>query len=242
MRTLIDDLLAYSRTTSSERKFKTTSLTSIIEAVKNDFKEIITAKQATIESGEMCDAHIIPFQFHQLMHNLIGNALKFSNPDRPPHMIINSRNIKGSKAKDQNLLSEKEYCHITVTDNGIGFETQYKDHIFEIFKRLHDKEKISGTGIGLTIAKKIVENHNGVIIATGELNKVHHLIFIFLQLNNSECVALGTKYTDPKQWRFLARLAHAHKSGLAKVAVQCSVTTFVVKSPPSPSSITLAVS
>jgi PAS domain S-box-containing protein len=171
MRTLIDDLLAYSRTTSSERKFKTTSLTPIIEAVKNDFEEIITAKQATIESGEMCDAYIIPFQFHQLMHNLIGNALKFSNPDRPPHILINSRTIKGNKVKGQKLLSEKEYCHITVTDNGIGFAPQYKDHIFEIFKRLHDKEKISGTGIGLTIAKKIVENHNGVIIAAGELNK-----------------------------------------------------------------------
>jgi PAS domain S-box-containing protein len=171
MRTLIDDLLAYSRTTSSERKFKTTSLTPIIEAVKDDFKEIIIAKQATIESGEMCDAHVITFQFYQLIHNLIGNALKFSNPDRPPHITINSRNIKGNKVKNQKLLSEKEYCHITVTDNGIGFAPQYKDHIFEIFKRLHGKEKISGTGIGLTIVKKIVENHNGVIIATGELNK-----------------------------------------------------------------------
>jgi PAS domain S-box-containing protein len=171
MRTLIDDLLAYSRTTSSERKFITTSLAPIIEAVKNDFEEIITAKKATIEIGEMCDARIIPFQFDQLMHNLIGNALKFSSPDRPPHIKIISRNIKGSKVKDQKLLSEEEYCHITVTDNGIGFAPQYKDHIFEIFKRLHDKEKITGTGIGLTIAKKIVENHNGVIIATGELNK-----------------------------------------------------------------------
>ena len=107
MRTLIDDLLAYSRTTSSERKFKTTSLAPIIEAVKNDFEEIITAKQATIEVGEMCDAQIIPFQFHQLIHNLIGNALKFSNPDRPPHITINSRNIKGSKVKNKKLLSEK---------------------------------------------------------------------------------------------------------------------------------------
>jgi PAS domain S-box-containing protein len=171
MRTLIDDLLTYSRTTISERKFETTSLTPIMEAVKNDFKEIINAKQAIIETDAMCDAHIIPFQFHQLMHNLIGNALKFSNPGRPPHIIIHSRNIKGSKVKDQRLLSEKEYCHITVTDNGIGFAPKYKDHIFEIFKRLHDKEKISGTGIGLTIAKKIVENHKGIIIATGELNK-----------------------------------------------------------------------
>ena len=68
-------------------------------------------------------------------------------------------------------MSEKDYYHITITDNGIGFEPQYKDHIFELFKRLHDKEKITGTGIGLTIVKKIVENDNGVITATSELNK-----------------------------------------------------------------------
>ena len=171
MRTLIDDLLAYSRTTTSERKFETTSLTPIVEAVINGFKEIISEKNATIESHVMCDAHIIPFQFYQLMHNLIGNALKFSNPDRPPHIVINSRNIEGSKFKDEKILLNKKYCHITVTDNGIGFAPQYKDHIFEIFKRLHDKEKVSGTGIGLTIVKKIVENHNGVIKAKGELNQ-----------------------------------------------------------------------
>jgi two-component system CheB/CheR fusion protein len=117
-------------------------------------KKTITEKNATIEVGEMCDAHIMPFQFRQLIHNLIGNALKFSNPDKPPHIIVKSRNIKGSKTKDQKLLSEKEYCHITVTDNGIGFKQQYKDYIFEIFKRLRDKEKIPGTGMGLTIAKK----------------------------------------------------------------------------------------
>jgi signal transduction histidine kinase len=171
MQTLIDDLLAYSRITTSERKFETTDLKPIIEAVINDFKETIAAKHATIEVVKTCDAPVILFQFRQLMHNLIGNALKFSNPDRPPHIIIKSRNIKGNKVKDQKLLSEKEYCHITVTDNGIGFEPQYKDHIFEIFKRLQDKEKITGTGIGLTIVKKIVENHSGVITATGELNK-----------------------------------------------------------------------
>jgi signal transduction histidine kinase len=171
MQSLITDLLAYSRTTTSERKFETTNLNIIIEAVKNDFKEDIAAKHATIEVGEMCVAYIIPFQFRQLIHNLIGNALKFSNPDKPPHVIIKSRIIKGIQAKNKKLLSEKEYCHITVTDNGIGFEPQYKDHIFEIFKRLHDQEKIKGTGIGLTIVKKIVENHNGAITAAGELNK-----------------------------------------------------------------------
>jgi signal transduction histidine kinase len=171
MQALITDLLAYSRTTTSERKFETTDLNTIIESVKKDFTETIAEKNAIIKVNEMCDADIIPFQFRQLMHNIIGNALKFSKPDLPPQILIKSRIIKGSKVNNQNLLSEKEYCHITITDNGIGFEPQYKDHIFELFKRLQDKEKITGTGIGLTIVKKIVENHNGVITATSELNK-----------------------------------------------------------------------
>ena len=171
MQVLITDLLAYSRTTTSERKFETTDLNTIIESVKKDFAETIAEKKAIIKVNEMCDADIIPFQFRQLMHNIIGNALKFSKPDLPPQILIKNRIIKGSKVNNQKLLSEKEYCHITITDNGIGFEPQYKDHIFELFKRLHDKEKITGTGIGLTIVKRIVENHNGVIVATSELNK-----------------------------------------------------------------------
>ena len=171
MQTLIDDLLAYSRITTSKHKFETTDLTTITQEVKNDFKETIAEKHATVEIGEMGAANIIPFQFRQLIHNLVGNALKFSNADKPPHIEIKSINIKGGKVKNQKLLPEEEYCHITVTDNGIGFDPQYKDYIFEIFRRLHDSEKITGTGIGLTIVKKIVDNHNGVITATGELNK-----------------------------------------------------------------------
>ena len=171
MQVLITDLLAYSRTTTSERKFEKSDLNAIIESVKKDFAETIAEKKAIINVNEMCDADIIPFQFRQLMHNIIGNALKFSKPDLPPQILIKSRIIKGSKVHNQKLLSEEEYCHITVTDNGIGFEPQYKDHIFELFKRLHDKEKITGTGIGLTIVKKIAENHNGVVTATSELNK-----------------------------------------------------------------------
>jgi signal transduction histidine kinase len=171
MQSLIVDLLAYSRTTSSVRKFETIDLKTIIDSVKEDFAEAIAEKNATIEVTEMCHAYIIPFQFRQLMDNIISNALKFAKSDLPPHIIIRSSIIKGSEVNYQNLLSEKEYCHITITDNGIGFEPKYKDHIFDLFKRLHDREKIKGTGIGLTIVKKIVENHNGLITATSELNK-----------------------------------------------------------------------
>jgi len=171
MQSMIADLLAYSRTTSAERNFETTDLNTIIKSVKEDFAETIAEKNASIESNELCDARIIPFQFRQLMDNIISNALKFAKPDVPPHIIIKSRIIKGIEVDMQPHLSDKEYCHITIADNGIGFEPQYKDHIFELFKRLHDKEKIKGTGIGLTIVKKIVENHNGIITATSELNK-----------------------------------------------------------------------
>jgi signal transduction histidine kinase len=171
MQTLIADLLAYSRTSTSERKFEYIDLNNILEEVKEDFEEDIAEKNAVIEAGEMCHAYVIPFQFHQLMHNIIGNALKFSNPGIPPHIMIKSKKINSNEVNNPQLPAGKEYCHITIADNGIGFEPQYKDYIFELFKRLHDKRKVEGTGIGLTIVKKIVENHNGIITAKSELNK-----------------------------------------------------------------------
>ena len=119
----------------------------------------------------MCHVPIIPFQFRQLMQNLIGNALKFTKPGVPPEIIIKSKITKGEQLENKLLTYEQDYCHISVCDNGIGFEPEYADRIFEVFQRLHGKEEYSGTGIGLAIVKKIVGNHNGIIIAKGELNK-----------------------------------------------------------------------
>ncbi len=167
MQTLIADLLAYSRTTSSERKFETANLQPIIESVIEDFAEIITATNATVELGSMCEARIIPFQFRQLIYNLVGNSIKFAIPGKPLLLKINCSK-KFGPVENHPLNG---YTHISVSDNGIGFDSRFKDYIFEIFKRLRDTENISGTGIGLTIVKKIVENHNGIIIANGELNK-----------------------------------------------------------------------
>ncbi len=171
MQTLISDLLAYSRSTFEERKFEIIDLGIIVEQVKSEFQETIESKNAIIEIGEMCSALVIQFQFRQLMHNLVGNALKFSNPDVPPHIKITSSITTLAQTNNLPLNPEKEYCHISITDNGIGFEPQYKDRIFEVFQRLHDKQKISGTGIGLAIVKKIVENHNGFITASSQLNE-----------------------------------------------------------------------
>ena len=171
MQQLIDDLLAFSRITTTELKFEKTDLNIIIDEVKAELKDTIQEKKATIEATELCPAYIIPFQFHQLMYNLISNALKFSKPDIPSHIIVKSRIVKGSKLNNEKLSPEKDYCHITVIDNGIGFEPHFSERIFEVFQKLHNKEIYAGTGIGLAIVKKIVENHNGVIIATGELDK-----------------------------------------------------------------------
>ena len=171
MRLLIKDLLAFSRLNSDERKFEKTDLTIIVDEVKTDLQDIIYAKQATIEIAELGSCNIIPFQFRQLMHNLIGNALKFSNRGMSSHIIIKSKIVKGSKLISRLLSTKKKYCHISVADNGIGFEPHLSELIFEVFQKLHSNEEYMGTGIGLAIVKKIVENHNGIIIATGELNK-----------------------------------------------------------------------
>ncbi len=171
MRYLIQDLLSFSRLSAAERIFETTDLNIIIEEVKEEFKEEIADKHAVIEVEEICDVYIIPFQFRQLMHNLISNALKYSNPQIPPHITIGSRIIKFSKKNIANLPFKKDYCHISITDNGIGFEKEYSNKIFELFQKLHGKDEYAGTGIGLAIVKKIVDNHNGIITATSELNK-----------------------------------------------------------------------
>jgi two-component system CheB/CheR fusion protein len=171
MQTLIQDLLAFSRLSMADRNFETTDLNSIIEEVKKEFKEAIAEKNAVIEVKEICDVKIIPFQFRQLMQNLIGNALKFSNPNIQPHIKISSVNITSSNKNVVNLTPHKEYCHISISDNGIGFEKEFAEKIFEVFQKLHGKEEYAGTGIGLAIVKKIVDNHNGIITATSKLHR-----------------------------------------------------------------------
>jgi len=171
METLIQDLLAFARTNTAERKFEIVNLNELIEELKFEFKEKIEEKNAIIEVSDLCDARLIRFQFRQLMHNLISNALKFSKPGVPPHIIIKNKIALGSELDNPKLFPDKKYCHITVTDNGIGFEKQYSEKIFEVFQKLHVKEEYPGTGIGLAIVKKIVENHTGFITAHSEISQ-----------------------------------------------------------------------
>lgn len=171
MQNLIEDLLNFSRLTTSEIEFKTVSIKSIVENVKESFQQDIKTKNATIEVTKDCEANVIDFQFHQLMQNLINNSLKYSCPDRPPKIVIKCETKKGNRLKPEYLLPQKEYCHITFSDNGIGFEEEFNEKIFEVFQKLHTKEEYPGTGIGLATVKKVVNNHHGIITVQSELDK-----------------------------------------------------------------------
>lgn len=171
MRQLIQDLLSFSSLNAREREFEKIDLNIIIEEVKKEIKELIAEKTAVIEIKDICEVYVIPFQFRQLMHNMISNALKYSSTQRIPKIIISSKIVKYEALKIKNLPPLKEYCQITISDNGIGFEQKFSTKIFEVLQKLHGKEEYPGTGIGLAIVKKIVENHNGMVTATGALNK-----------------------------------------------------------------------
>lgn len=168
MHLLIEDLLAYSRTSTTEKVFETCDLGSLIEEVKHDLEQVIKEKQATIAYENLPVMRIVPFQFRQLFTNILSNALKFSKQDVPSHISIRAEEVKGGESGHPELVKDKPYYHFTVQDNGIGFSPEYNTRIFEVFQRLHGKHEYKGTGIGLAICKKIVENHQGSISAVGE--------------------------------------------------------------------------
>ncbi len=170
MQALIEDLLKFSRTKNSAYNFEDTELNSILREVASDFEDAIQTKKARISISVTGQTKVLRFQFRQLFHNLISNSLKFSKKHIAPVITIKSKVESGSDIPDQ-LSDKKKYIHIIYTDNGIGFDPQYKDRIFEVFQRLHSFDEYNGTGIGLAICKRIVENHKGRITANSKPNK-----------------------------------------------------------------------
>ena len=171
MQTLITDLRTFSDTNAGMRELEITDLNAIVGKVIEVLTDLTDKKQAVIEVGNLCTALVDPFQFYQIMLHLVENAIKFSRPGVPPHIVIKSSIVKFHPLAEEQVTAEKDYCLISVSDNGIGFEPQYKEYIFDIFKRLREKKNLPGNGIGLAIVKKIVSRHNGFITAHGELNK-----------------------------------------------------------------------
>ncbi len=168
MRELINSLLTFSRATLDDRKFETVDLNAIITDVKAALYENLLEKNAVITTDFHDKVKVIPFQFVQLMENLIHNAIKFAQSEVPLQITVKSCFVDGSDLKDFELSPERKYCHISFGDNGIGFEQEHNEKIFGVFQKLHGRDLYEGTGIGLAIVKKIIENHDGFINAVGE--------------------------------------------------------------------------
>jgi PAS domain S-box-containing protein len=171
MHTLIHDLLAYSTTNYEKTHFEVTGLQKLIEDVVEDFNDDSGKEKVIIKATNLCSVKIIPLHFRQVMHNLISNSLKFAKPNTIPTISINCSIAHGGEFDDERLLPNKLYCKITYRDDGIGFDSEYNERIFGLFQRLHSREKYKGTGMGLAIVKKIIENHNGYISAHGTLDE-----------------------------------------------------------------------
>ncbi|MGE7774706.1 PAS domain-containing sensor histidine kinase [Chitinophaga sp. NPDC101104] len=164
MSTLIRDVLNYSRLSNAEGNPAETDLNEVLGDVLSDFESAITEKKATVITESLPVIIGEAAQLRQLFANLLGNALKFST--EMPEIRIHSQPITPTEAAIRfNLPDNRPYVQISVEDNGIGIEEQYVDKIFAIFKRLHNRQQYPGTGIGLAICKKIVENHHGHIFA-----------------------------------------------------------------------------
>ncbi|MHA3789250.1 PAS domain-containing sensor histidine kinase [Flavobacterium hauense] len=168
MTKLIQDLLTYSRSNAAEKTFEQVDLNTLLREVASDFADSINDKNGVISIGPMPTITAIPFQIRQLFNNLMSNALKFSREGVAPEITVLSERVPGSSIDNPNANSEKDYLHVWVTDNGIGFSPQYATRIFEVFQRLHGKGEYEGTGIGLAICMKIAENHKAIMNASSQ--------------------------------------------------------------------------
>jgi light-regulated signal transduction histidine kinase (bacteriophytochrome) len=170
MKALVEDILTFSKLSMEKDSFVYSDLNQLLKEVLTDMEETIKEKKAKIIVEELPGLYVNPGLIRPLFYNLISNAVKYSKADEPPVVRISSEcpSING-QAQEQD--EENKYCRILVQDNGIGFEQQYSEHIFGMFKRLHLKNKYEGTGIGLALCKKIVEEHNGYISAISKVGE-----------------------------------------------------------------------
>ncbi len=171
MQLLIEDLLTFSHTTSHQTAFSITNLNEVVNEVKNILAAGIEEKYAVIECPVLPNILAVPFQMQQLLVNLISNSIKYARADVAPHIVISCKLLKGKALSTFPAIASKQYIELKLSDNGIGFDEEHKDKIFGLFQRLHNKDKYSGTGIGLAICKKIVNNHKGFINAEGHPGK-----------------------------------------------------------------------
>ncbi|MFW2376747.1 MAG: ATP-binding protein [Cellulophaga baltica] len=170
MRMLIKYLLSYSRINKTKSEFTSVSLVEIIDKVQEDLEARIKESGVEIIVDNLPTLNAVPFQMEQLFNNIISNAIKYGGKE-DPRIIIDCKKLKRNEIPNNFIKKHKSYYRISIIDNGIGFEQEHADKIFELFQRLHQKTEYSGTGIGLAICKKIAQNHGGHILAESALGK-----------------------------------------------------------------------
>ena len=170
MRTLINDLLHYSNSSFGTVTFNNIDLNVVVQDVLDDMEATIIEKAAVVTMDNLPVVNGDSRQLKQLFQNIIGNALKYQKITTPPKINITSEIVKRNTIEAPANLKRNEdlFYKIIVTDNGIGFEQEYEERIFKLFQRLHSKNEYEGTGIGLALVQKVVENHNGFITVTSK--------------------------------------------------------------------------
>ena len=170
MQALIKDILLFSKTSIEKPIFVETDLNQILGEVLGDMENVIKDKNAAIHAEPLPCLSVNPVLMRPLFHNLISNAIKYAKKEIQPIVKIYSEFSAGQNGQDTSEVKNK-YCRIYVEDNGIGFDQKYSEQIFGMFKRLHLHSEFEGTGIGLALCKKIVEEHNGFITARSKVNE-----------------------------------------------------------------------
>lgn len=177
MSKLISDLLDYSRLSSTVVP-ESVWLNDVVNEVVTDFDYLIEEKKGTVNIARLGEIKGVPSQLRQLFQNLVGNSLKFCKDGVPPVVEVFGEYV-AEKRFDSNEDASGNFYRISVKDNGIGFNEKYLDRIFIIFQSLNDRQLYEGTGIGLAIAKKIVEKHNGIITAKSRPDEGSEFIMVF---------------------------------------------------------------
>ncbi|HEV3325797.1 MAG TPA: PAS domain S-box protein [Puia sp.] len=169
MQGLIDDLLAFAKMSEYMDTFEEVDLNAVLNEVILFYQETIDSMQGVITASPLPKINGIPYQIRQLFLNLLSNSLKYHDPGRPLHVEISSERIQG--LREGSIQVTKALTKISIKDNGIGFNSEQAEKIFEMFERLHGREKYAGTGIGLSICRKVMDNHLGFIRAKGHVGR-----------------------------------------------------------------------
>jgi PAS domain S-box-containing protein len=168
MRHLIDTLLEFSRTARNNQPFSQVDLNAILNEVQTGLELKIEETFSTVHADVLPVIEANPSQMKQLFDNLLNNSIKFRKPETHPVVTIRCLRLSRRQKEHHHLDTGDNWFKIDFTDNGIGFEPEYSERIFQIFQRLHGKTEYPGSGIGLAICKKIIDQHKGLIYATGE--------------------------------------------------------------------------